>query len=159
MSEEEAIDSVSNELKKPDSALMVFKPVDVEASFFIGEALIVTAATLIINAFGKGVKAALEKRVEDLGKKITNWFMDKVDDLFRDEVKDSKVEKEKNDLKQNIQELKKEVKKADKTQLATAIELSEKNIITILKHNGMTDARATEIAKIVRTEAENLIGS
>jgi hypothetical protein len=159
LNEEEAIKSVSDELKKPDSALMVFKPVDVEASFFVGETLIVAAASLLINAFGKGVKAALEKRVEDLGKKITNWFMDKIEDLFRDEVKDSEVEKEKLNLKKSIEQLKNEVKKADKKQLTNAIELSENNMVSILKDNGLTDARAKEIAKIIRNETEKLIRS
>lgn len=158
MNEQKAIDSISNELKKADSALMVFKPVDVETKFFIGEALITAAATLILNAFGKGVKAALEKRVEDLGTTITNWFMDKIEGLFRDDVKDSEVEKERTDLKKNTEKLKKDLKNVDKKQVKQVFELSENNVIAILKNNGMTDAKAKEVAKLARIGTENLIG-
>ena len=154
MNQEEAINSVTGELRKPDSPLMVFKPVDVEESFFIGEALIGVAATLIINAFGKGAKAALENRIEDYGKKITNWLIDKIEALFRDNGENSQEEKE--NLKKNMDDLKSVAKKADKKALDSALEVSEDLIVNILIDNGLTQKRASEIAMVVRISGESL---
>ncbi|MDH5266831.1 MAG: hypothetical protein OEW62_04040 [Candidatus Bathyarchaeota archaeon] len=157
MNQEEAINSVAGELRKPDSPLMVFKPVDIKESFFIGPTLIVAAALFFINAFGKGAKTALENRIEEYGKKITNWVLDKIEALFRGESEDSQIEKE--DLKKSIDDLKSAAKKADKKALESAIEASEDLIVRILKDKGLTQKRASEIAKVVRSSVEGLIGS
>jgi hypothetical protein len=151
MSESDNITSLAKELSSGNS-LMAFKPDDVEQKFFIGETIIIAAATVFGTAFLKGINSALEKRGEELGKVVTDWVVNKIEGLFR-KPKDAKnVEDE--SKKESI-ELGKSASKLDEKTVTTRMDIIEKQIEAKLVEQGVSPKQAKNIAKKSRLVAES----
>lgn len=153
MAENEAIDIVAKELSI-GNPLYAFKPEDVEEKFFIGEAIITAAATIFIAAFAKGINTALEKKGQELGETVGNWFVGKLEGLFR-KPKDAKSEEDK--LKKDIKELSQFGSKLDKKTRDARLDATEEVVTQKLKERGVSSKKAEEIAKKGRIGAETLI--
>jgi len=155
MDDDEAIRVVTKELSKSDSPLMVFKPAEVKESFLIGEVFIAGAGIFIMNAFFKGAKAALENRLEELGKKVTNWLVDKIEGLFRGGSKLPTPDKA--SVKEYANKVSLAAAKLGKQKLKSALDASEQLLAKTLIDQGLTPTRAAEIARVVRGASETLI--
>src|SRR5947209_14297505 len=83
-------------------ALLGFRPMGSEEGYFIGEAILIVAASTFVAAFLKGVNSALETRGKELGMKTTNWLADRLEGLFR---KRKVTEADEEELKKQIHDL------------------------------------------------------
>lgn len=153
MVEYEAIESIA---KEPDfsRALYGFKPGDVQQKFFIGEAILIAGVNIFLIAFFKGVNSALEKRGEELGEKITNWFVDKLEGLFR---KPEARQADEAELKKELHELARSASKLDKNTVDSRLDAVEGLIKKTLIERGSTPGMAGKIAKKTREASEALI--
>lgn len=149
----QSIEPVVQELSS-GNPLYAFKPDDVQANFFIGETIIIAAATAFVTAFFKGVNSALEKRGEELGKKVTNWLADKIQGLFQ-KPEEAKAKEE--ELKKELAELSKSASKADKKTKNDSLDFIEKAIVEELEGRGVLPKKAKEIAKKSRESAETIL--
>jgi hypothetical protein len=154
LNDDRPIDALADEFRSDDSPLMAFKPDDVEAKFFIGEAIIVAAATIFVGAFYEGVKEALKEKGKSLGKTVTTWIVDKLEGLFR-KPKDAKTEEEK--VKKDLKDFRSTANKLDKKELKNTFDITEKFVTETMKKRGVPQDKASEIAKKVRKSAEEII--
>lgn len=153
MKENEAVKSVANELSN-SHALYGFKPDDVKEEFFIGETALVTAATVFIAAFLKGVNSALETKGKELGEKITKWLIDRLGNLFR---KPGLSKGDEATVKKDMHDLSKSAAKLPKEQVDSRLDTIEKLITDILEKRGTLPSNAKEITAKVREVTVNLI--
>jgi hypothetical protein len=154
VSENGPIDALADEFRSDDSPLMAFRPGDVDTKFFIGETIIVAAATIFVGAFYEGVKEALKEKGKSLGKTVTTWIVDKLEGLFK-KPNDAKTEGEK--VKKDLKDFSSTANKLGKKELKDTLDSTEKSVTETMKKRGVSPEKASEIAKIVRKSAEEII--
>jgi hypothetical protein len=153
LEEDKEIRVVAQELRQGDP-LLAFKPKDVDTKFFIGEAVIIAAATILVGGLIKGINETLEERGKELGKTITNWIIDKIEGLFK---KPQEAQTEQKEVEKEMHELSKSASKMDKKTIDARLDESEKQMAAWLEKQGILHKKAIEIARKSRAAAQSEI--
>jgi hypothetical protein len=136
---DEAVASVAETLFQADQDLYVFAPAG--KKYFVGEAVIIGAAGILLAAFFRGVQAAAEERLEVWGKSITKWLMDRIQALFEE----PQAEEAKKDVKAALDEVLANPKRPAPDSIAQV----EAALVQALVANNVPPGRANAIARAV----------
>lgn len=153
MAENEAINVVAKSLAS-GTDLSAFKPEDVKEDFFVGGAFIAAAAAIFLAAFAKGINTALEKKGQEIGESVGNWFISKLENLFR---KPETAKKEEEQATEYIKEVTRSRSKLDAKTRNTILDATEDILVQKMEERGIPRKKAVSIAKSTRTEVEALL--
>ncbi len=123
---------------------------DDETKRFVGEAVLIGIAGSLIAAFVKGLTASAEGRVEEWGKQLGSWILDRVESVVGSD--DPVSEGTETELPQAVAEARamNPGKSADPTQVAQAL-------IDALTSNGMSATEAARMVSAVGAQADALL--
>lgn len=153
MDASQAIAEVTIVLEKNDESLYVFIPFDSEQRYFIDQIIIGAAATFLLSAFLRGVKEALDKRLSNWGKELTEWLLDRLEALFKRE--DTHMGEE--EIEEYAEAVRKLMSNRPPTALEAELATSEAFIVELLKSQGVLPSNAQEIATAIRRAGSQLI--
>lgn len=84
MDRSQAISSLPAEIASHHADLYLFQSPEQKEKFFIGEAVIAAAATVLLTAFLDGLQSSLKDKAKNLGETLGSWIGDKLRPFFHE---------------------------------------------------------------------------
>jgi len=153
MDKSQAIKSLSAELESSYTDLYAFQPVAQTEKFFVGEAVIVAAATVLLTAFLKGLESGLEPRMKIAGEALAAWIDDRLESLFK---APPPVDGELDRTAAVVRDLVAKLSAGQQSQIAEEV---QKLIEDTLRKHGVPQDRAAAIAASTRQSGIGLATS
>lgn len=151
MSMSQAIKSLADELK--DTVFSHFQPKGVP-QHFIGAAVIIGFAVVLLMAFLKGLELALQPKVEKLGGALGAWISDRLESLFKAEAKPA-TEAELDQIAGTVKGLIAKATPERREEVAAEV---EKFLGDVLSQCGVPKDHAASIAASTRRSGMELAG-